>query len=74
MYVVINGNRYRESLNATDGRKAPGLERERIAQLKAKVPDPTRKSKAIGSMKIAEAIEVYISERRAQVSPRMVGY
>lgn len=74
MDALVNGFRYRESLKTTDARKAPGLERERIAQLKDKAPDPTLKSKAIGSMTISEAIETYIVERSAQVSLRMVDY
>ncbi len=74
MYAVVNGHRYRESLNTTDARKAPGLERERISQLKDKAPDPTLKSKAIGSMTIAQAIEAYVTERASQVSARMVDY
>src|SRR4030095_9904847 len=74
MDAIVNNHRYRQSLNTTDARKAPGLERERISQLKDKAPDPTLKSKAIGSMTIVEAIDVYASERSAQVSARMVSY
>jgi hypothetical protein len=74
MDAVINGHRYREALGTTDSRKAPSLERERISQLKDKAPDPTKKSKSFGSMSIADAVEVYIAERSAQVSARMVHY
>ena len=62
MDAVVNGHRYREPLGTTDSRKAPSLERERISQLKDKAPDPTKKSKSLGSMPIADAIEVYINE------------
>lgn len=74
MHAVVNGHRYREPLGTTDSRKAPSLERERISQLKDKAPDPTKKSKSLGSMSIADGIEVYIAERSAQVSARMVDY
>ncbi len=61
MDAVVNGHRYREPLGTTDGRKAPGLERERITQLKDKAPDPTKKSKSYGSMDIPTAVEAYIT-------------
>lgn len=67
MDAVVNGHRYWEPLGTTDSRKAPTLERERIAQLKDKAPDPTSRSKAIASMSIAEAVKAYITERSAQV-------
>jgi integrase len=74
MHAVINGQRYRESLNTTDGRLAPSLERDRIAELRNKAPDPTRQRLSFGSLTIDEAIERYIVERGAQVSTRMVAY
>ncbi|HEY0080673.1 MAG TPA: site-specific integrase [Pyrinomonadaceae bacterium] len=74
MDAVVNGNRYRESLGTTDGRNAPSLERERIAQIKDRAPDPSKRSKFFGSTDINAAMEAYVSERRAQVSPRMVAY
>jgi integrase len=74
MDAVVNDRRYRESLKTTDARKAPGFERERIAQIKAGAPDPTKKSKSFISMTIGEAIISYIAERGAQVSKRMVAY
>ena len=74
MDAVINGHRYRESLKTTDRRLAPGLERDRIAQLNNRVPNPTKESKKFLSMTIAEAVEAYSYERSTQVSPRMVAY
>lgn len=73
MDAVVNGHRYRESLGTTDARKAPALERERIAKLQ-NAPDPTRRSKEIGAMIIGEAVDAYIQARASQVSPRMVAY
>lgn len=74
MDAVVNGFRYREPLNTTDARKAPGLERERISQLKNKAPDPTSQTKLFSSMTIEAAIVTYVEERRAQVSERMTRY
>ncbi len=74
MHVVINGTRFRESLGTSDSRKAPALERERIAQIQSKAPDPTTKSRQIGALTIENALEQYVLDRSAQVSPRMVGY
>lgn len=72
--VVVNGVRYRESLGTTDGRKAPGLERELVVRLKDRAPDPTLKSKQLASLCLDDAIETYISIRNPQVSKRMVSY
>jgi len=72
--VVVNGCRYREPLGTTDKREAPRLERERIAQLQNRAPDPTRRGKSYGSMDIETAVKAYTVDRRAQVSPRMVAY
>jgi integrase len=72
--VVVNGTRYREPLGTTDKREAPRLERERIAQLQTRAPDPAKKSKSYSSMDIEAAVKAYIVDRRAQVSPRMVAY
>jgi hypothetical protein len=72
--AVVNGVRYRESLKTTDWREANRLERERIAQLEKRAPDPNKRAKTYGSMSIETAIEAYILDRRAQVSKRMLSY
>lgn len=74
MDVVVNGARYREALGTTDWREAQRLERERINQLKDRAPDPAKRTKSYGTMDIETAMTVYIAERRAQVSARMVVY
>jgi integrase len=74
MDAVVNGCRFREPLGTTDKREAPRLERERIAQLQNRAPDPAKKSKSFGSMDIETAVKAYIVDRGAQVSPRMVSY
>ena len=74
MDVVVNGQRYRESLRTTDWRQAIQLQRERVAQLSRRAPDPTGFGKRYGAMDVQAAIAAYAAERRAQVSPRMVDY
>jgi len=74
MDVVVNGQRYRESLCTTDWREARRLHTQRIAQLEKRAPDPAGFGKRYGSLNVAAAIEAYAGERRAQVSLRMVAY
>jgi integrase len=74
MDVVINGCRYRESLSTKDWREAQRLERDRIAQLNDRSPDPAKRGKSYGSMTVPAAIDAYATERRAQVSTRMAAY
>jgi integrase len=74
MDATVNGRRYREPLGTSDRREAPRLERERIAQLQNRAPDPTKRAKSYGSMTVSDSIEAYIVERSAQVSPRMRAY
>lgn len=74
MDAIVNGVRYRERLGTTDKRMAPGLERERISQLKDKAPEPNRGSKAFASLPISEAVVQYAIERGPQVSVRMRAY
>jgi len=62
--VVINGIRYRQSLQTTDWREARNLERERIKLLEKRTPDPHKRGKSYGSMTIEAALAVYIAERR----------
>src|SRR5688500_14052985 len=73
MDATINGVRYREALETTDGRKAKELERKRIAQLEKK-PDPKRRSASFGALDVKTAIKLYIERRQVQVSPRMCVY
>ncbi len=74
MDVVFNGQRYRESLRTTDWREAQQQQKDRIAQLAKRAPDPEGFGKRYGSPDVEAAIEAYADERRAQVSPRMVAY
>jgi integrase len=72
--VTVNGIRYREPLETQDWRKAQSLERERVAELKQRSPDPEKRSKNFGAMDIEAAMVAYILERKAQVSARMLVY
>jgi integrase len=74
MDVRIEGVRYREPLGTRDRGEAGELMHKRIEQLKTKAPDPTKRGKSFASMDVSTAIEAYIVERKAQVSPRMVAY
>ena len=74
MDVVVNGHRYREPLGTKDWRLAQQLQKERVAQLQSRAPEPTRQSVSYSAMDIATVVAAYIEERRAQVSPRMAGY
>lgn len=67
--IVVNRHRYRESLGTSDSRKAPGLEREFVAQLHRKAPNPTRNSKKFWALLLPEAIERYGAERSAPAPP-----
>lgn len=72
--VRLNGCRYRDPLGTRDTGEAHELMLKRVEQLKAKAPDPKKRSKSYGAMDIATAMEAYIQQRRAKVSPRMCVY
>jgi integrase len=74
MDLRVNGCRYREPLGTKDKDEAEELMLKRIEQLKNKGPDPRKGSKSFSSLDIKAAIDAYILERKAQVSPRMVAY
>ena len=74
MDVRIDGVRYREPLGTRDRGEAGELMHKRIDELKTKAPDIAKRGKSFGSMDIPTAIQAYIIERKAQVSPRMVAY
>ena len=74
MDVVVNGQRYRESLSTTDWRQAQQLQKERIAQLSRRAPDPAGFGKKYSSLDVETAITAYADERRAQVSSRTAAY
>lgn len=72
MDATVNGQRYREPLGTSDWKEARARRNDRIAELKNGAP--MKLNKAFASMTIAEAIDAYVEERRASVSPRMLNY
>ena len=72
--VVVNGQRYRESLGTSDVREAKNREKARIAELSSRPLDPARRRQAFGSLTVSQAIAAYAENRRVQVSSRMRGY
>jgi integrase len=67
--VVINGVRYREALHTTDGRKAKELEKDRVAAIKAG-KGISKRGREFARMPFNEAADVFIEERKGQVSER----
>ncbi len=74
MDLRVNDCRYREPLGTSNRSEAHELMVKRIEHLKTKAPDPAKRGKSYGSMDVSTAIDAYILERKAQVSPRMVAY
>ena len=74
MDVTVNGQRCREPLGTGDWREARGIEKQRIAALTKRPPDPAKRGQSYGALDVQAAVETYADERRAQVSARMVGY
>jgi integrase len=72
--VVVHRQRYREPLHTTDWREAKAREKERVVELSRRPADPAQRGRAYGALDVNAAIQAYASERRAQVSPRMVAY
>ncbi len=72
--VVVNGHRYRESLSTTDWREAKRREKLRLQELVNRSPDPLKLGQTYGALDVKTAIDRYATERKAQVSPRMVSY
>jgi hypothetical protein len=72
--AVVHGERHREPLGTTDWRRAKELEKERIAELQKRPPDPTKRAHKFSSLDVAAAVEIYAEDRRSQVSPRMVAW
>ena len=67
-----NRHRYRESLSTTDWREAKRREKQRLQELVNRSPDPLKLGQTYGALDVKTAIDQYATERKAQVSPRMV--
>jgi integrase len=69
MYVVIDGERYRESLHTTDRREAIENERTRISEIKAG-KGVSKRGRAFGKLAFGNAADVFVEERKPRVSER----
>jgi hypothetical protein len=65
---MVNGERFRQSLDTTDWREAQSEEKKLIAQASAGKLAPA--SKQFSKLNITEAIERYLEDRAAHVQPR----
>jgi integrase len=72
--AVVHGERYREPLGTTDWRQAKDLEKKRLAELQKRPPDPTKRAHRFSALPIEAAIDEYATDRRSQVSERMVAW
>ena len=66
MDATVNGVRYREPLETSDWRKAQQKERERIAQLEKRAPDPMKRTKTFGALDVEAAMTAWVTERQAR--------
>jgi integrase len=55
-------------------REARQLERQRVAELEKRSPDPFKRAQKLASLSVASAIDQYAEERRSQVSVRMISW
>jgi integrase len=72
--AVVHGERHREPLGTTDWRQARELEKKRIAELQQRPPDPTKRARTFSALSVTPAIDQYATDRRSQVSERMVAW
>src|SRR5579872_2575751 len=73
MDSTVNGIRYREALNTTDGREARNLERKRVAEILAGKRASTT-GRDFGRKPFGEAAKVYLEERTPHVAPRTIQF
>lgn len=72
--IMIDGERYRESLDTSDHRKAKELEKKRISDIQGKATKASRERKDFGALLIKDAVQVYVALRSSHISQRMVQY
>jgi integrase len=73
MDSTVNGIRYREALNTTDGREARNLERKRVSEVLAGKRASTT-GRDFGRKPFGEAAKVYLEERTPHVSSRTIQF
>ena len=69
---TINGVFHRESLHTQSPKEAQRRYREKLKEYQAAVPDPSKGARKLKKLTIAEAIELYIEDRKADVSKGQV--
>ncbi len=69
MDATINGVRYREALNTTDGREAKTLEKKRVADIH-QGKGASRAGREFGRQSFGEAADQFLLDRRPHVSER----
>ena len=67
--VTINGVRYREALDTTDGRKAKELEKDRVAEIK-QGKGASKSGQEFARKSFKEAATDYLEDRKPRVSER----
>src|SRR4051794_35593032 len=65
---MVNGQRFRQSLETTDWREAQSKEKDRIAQ--ASAGKLASSSQRFSKLNLTQAIERYLEDRVAHVQPR----
>jgi len=73
MDSTVNGVRYREALDTTDGREARNLEKKRVAEILAGKRASTT-GRDFGRKPFGEAAEVYLEERTPHVAARTIQF
>ena len=69
MDVVISGVRYREALDTTDKREAPGLMNKRIAEIQAG-KGASKTGREFARKPFGEAADLFLEERKPHVAER----
>ncbi len=69
---TVNGIFHREALHTQSPKEAQRLYREKLQEYQAMTPDPTETARKFKKLTIAQAIEAYISIRKADVSKGQV--
>lgn len=73
MDSTVNGVRYREALNTTDGREARNLEKKRVGEILAGKRASTT-GRDFGRKPFGEAAKLYLEERTPHVSARTIQF
>jgi integrase len=73
MDVVVNGVRYREALDTTDGREARTLEKKRVGEIQ-QGKAASKSGREFARKPFKDAADLYLEERKPHVSERTVQF